>query len=89
MATVKKAAPKKKVAKKAAPKKKAAAKPQRKEIDALYIKTKPGVASFRRAGHKFDEQGHGIALDALNKEQIKQLKDEKNLIVEAVTIPAE
>ena len=92
-ATVKKAAPKKavpkKAAKKKAPAKKATGKkatPKKKEIKAVFVKTKPGIKSFRRAGHAFNYEGHGIALDALSKEQLEQLEDEDNLIVEPCTI---
>ncbi|WP_126456726.1 hypothetical protein [Sulfuriflexus mobilis] len=69
---------KKKVAKKVATKKES-------DIDGVWVKTKPGVKSFRRAGLAFNEVGYGIALDALTKEQLKALKDEKNLIVEHTT----
>lgn len=58
------------------------------EIDCLFIKTLPGIKSFRRAGFAFNEQGYGIAIDALTKKQITALSNEDNLLVEECAIPA-
>lgn len=54
-------------------------------VEGIYVKTAPGVKTFRRAGMAFNEHGHGIALDALSKAQLKQLENESNLVVERVT----
>lgn len=51
-------------------------------VEALFVKTIPGVKSFRRAGFSFNSAGYGIALDALTEEQITAIKGEKNLISE-------
>jgi len=74
-------------ASKAVEKPKATKKEEPKEIPALFIRSKP--KSFCRAGHKFTEHGHGIALDVLSEEQIEAITNEPELIVEECTIPAD
>lgn len=76
------AAPKKAAPKKAAPKKAA---PKKSGIDGIFVKTKPGLASFRRAGFGFNREGSGIALDALSETQLELLEEEENIIVEYCT----
>lgn len=53
-------------------------------IAALYIKARAG--SIRRAGHRFDTDGCGIALDLLTEQQIDALKNDPALIVDECTI---
>lgn len=45
--------------------------------------------SFRRAGFAFNRLGCGIALDALEDEQLAALEGEPNLVVERVTFEDE
>lgn len=54
----------------------------------LFIKSR-SAQGFRRCGHSFTPNGHGIALDQLTAEQIKTLKNEPQLIVEEREIDAE
>lgn len=64
------------------------AKANQKDIPALFIRTKhDGV--YRRAGFKFNRQGYGIALSALDKDQVKLLKADPHLRVEECTFPAD
>lgn len=62
---------------------------QANEIAALFIKTRPGVDSFCRAGHRFNKLGHGIVLELLSEDQVAALKAEPKLIVEECTIPVD
>lgn len=65
-----------------------APKPKAPELrDALFVKSVPGV--FRRCGFSFNQEGVGIALDALTPEQIEALESEPNLRVERVQFPAD
>lgn len=41
---------------------------------------------FYRAGMKFTEHGHGIALDALTEAQLEAIRNEPELIVEDGTV---
>ena len=51
-----------------------------KEVTALFVRSRP--KSFIRAGITFNDAGFGVAVDALSKEQIKSIRDEKLLVVE-------
>ncbi|MCY1266027.1 hypothetical protein D9M68_325520 [compost metagenome] len=55
------------------------------EIEALFIRSVPD--SFRRCGHRFTREGHGIALDLLSDEQIEALVTDPNLVVEHCWFP--
>lgn len=59
------------------------------EIPALYVRTRRRFKSRRRAGHRFDRQGHGIALEALSAEEVAALKADPALEVHECTFPAE
>lgn len=59
------------------------------EIDGLYIRTARGIESRRRAGHRFNRTGHGIARSALTGDQIDALKADPALVVEDALFPAE
>ncbi|WP_205527627.1 hypothetical protein [Halomonas sp. JS92-SW72] len=59
------------------------------EIPALFVRTKRRFKSRRRAGHRFDRNGHGIALEALSAEEVAALKADPALEVEECTFPAE
>ena len=54
-------------------------------VQGVYVKTIPGLKSFRRAGFGFNEQGFGIALSALNDGQVELLESESKLVVERCT----
>lgn len=73
-----KKAPEKKPAAKTAPAKKT------KEVPAIFVRSRG--KHFYRAGIKFTEQGHGIALEALDEDQVKAIRDEPALLVEDCTI---
>jgi len=57
-------------------------------VEGVFVKAIPGLKSFRRAGYGFNEQGFGIALDALDDGQLKALEEESNLVVEPCTFEA-
>lgn len=59
------------------------------EIDAVMVRTKRRFKSRRRAGHRFNREGTGIALELLTKEQLKQLFNDPALDVMYCTIPVE
>ncbi|WP_170293763.1 hypothetical protein [Halomonas alimentaria] len=59
------------------------------EIPALFVRTRRRFKSRRRAGHRFDRNGHSIALEALSAEEIAALKADPALEVEECTFPAE
>lgn len=59
------------------------------EIPALFVRTRRRFKSRRRAGHRFDRNGHGIALEALSAEEIAALKADPALEVQECTFPAE
>ena len=59
------------------------------EIPAVFVRTKRRFKSRRRAGHRFDRNGHGIAMEALSAEEIAALKSDPALEVEECTFPAE
>jgi len=71
-------APEKKPAAKKAPAKKT------NEVPAIFVQSRP--AKFHRAGHKFTREGHGIALEALDADQVKAIREEPMLIVTDCTI---
>lgn len=58
-------------------------------IDAVMVRTKRRFKSRRRAGHRFNREGTGIALELLTKEQLKQLFNDPALDVMYCTIPVE
>lgn len=49
-------------------------------IPALWIRSVP--STFRRCGFAFTREGIGIAMDALDEDQIERLVNEPNLVVE-------
>ncbi|WP_024762343.1 hypothetical protein [Pseudomonas nitroreducens] len=55
------------------------------EIEALFIRSVP--ESFRRSGHRFTREGHGIALDLLSDDQVEALVNDPNLVVEHCWFP--
>lgn len=55
------------------------------EIEALFIRSVP--ESFRRSGHRFTREGHGIALDLLSDEEVAALVNDPNLVVEHCWFP--
>lgn len=57
---------------------------KKKSISGLFIRSKG--KSFRRCGFGFTKQGHEIALDALEEDQIERLKNEPNLIVQELEL---
>lgn len=59
------------------------------EIPAVFVRTRRGIKSRRRAGFRFTREGHGIALSALSDEQLEQLQVDPALEVEECTFPAE
>lgn len=61
--------------------------PQEGEIPAIYVRTKRRFKSRRRAGFRFNRQGHGIALEALSDEQLASLRADPALEVQECTFP--
>ncbi|MDN3524351.1 hypothetical protein QWY79_03620 [Halomonas sabkhae] len=59
------------------------------EIPAVFVRTRRGIKSRRRAGHRFTREGFGIALSALSEAQVAQLRDDPALEVKDCTLPAE
>ncbi|TBU75633.1 hypothetical protein DNK10_11130 [Pseudomonas daroniae] len=53
-------------------------------VEALFIRS-VSPRGFRRCGHRFTPEGHGIALDVLTDDQIKTLAEDPNLRVELST----
>ena len=47
------------------------------EVEALFVPD-----SFRRCGHRFTREGHGIALSLLSDAQVDALLNDPNLVVE-------
>lgn len=56
------------------------------EVDALFIRAVQ-EQGFRRCGHRFTREGHGIALSLLSDEQIEALVTDPNLVVEHCSFP--
>ncbi|WP_176707266.1 hypothetical protein [Pseudomonas sp. AU12215] len=56
------------------------------EVEALFIRAVP-EQGFRRCGHRFTREGHGIALSLLSDEQIEALVSDPNLVVEHCSFP--
>lgn len=50
------------------------------EVEALFVRSVPD--SFRRCGHRFTREGHGIALSLLSDAQVDALLNDPNLVVE-------
>ncbi|TZG41651.1 hypothetical protein FZZ93_02430 [Halomonas eurihalina] len=59
------------------------------EIPAVFVRTRRGIKSRRRAGHRFTREGFGIALSALTDDQVAALTEDPGLEVEECTVPAE
>lgn len=57
-------------------------------VQALFIRS-VSDRGFRRCGHRFTPEGHGIALDVLTEDQIKTLVEDPNLRVELSTFSDE
>ncbi|WNL39827.1 hypothetical protein RN346_04525 [Halomonas sp. PAMB 3232] len=57
------------------------------EVPGLFVRTKRRIKSRRRAGHRFNREGTGIALELLTDEQIEQLRSDPALEVEDCTFP--
>ncbi|WP_447588651.1 HI1506-related protein [Aquipseudomonas campi] len=55
-------------------------------LPAIYVRSLP--ETFRRAGHVFTREGHGLLLDDLSKEQLKAIREEPMLSVQECEIPA-
>ncbi|WP_275629811.1 hypothetical protein [Pseudomonas sp. 273] len=55
------------------------------EVEALFIRSVP--ESFRRCGHRFTREGHGIALSLLSDRQVEALLNDPNLVVEHCSFP--
>ncbi len=55
------------------------------EVEALFIRSVP--ESFRRCGHRFTREGHGIALSLLSDDQVDALLNDPNLVVEHCLFP--
>ncbi|WP_374439129.1 hypothetical protein [Pseudomonas panipatensis] len=56
------------------------------EVEALFIRAVP-AQGFRRCGHRFTREGHGIALSLLSDEEIDALCSDPNLVVEHCSFP--
>ncbi|WP_334180834.1 HI1506-related protein [Pseudomonas nitroreducens] len=56
------------------------------EVEALFIRAVP-EQGFRRCGHRFTREGHGIAVSLLSDEQIDALYADPNLVVEHCSFP--
>lgn len=67
----------------------AARKPQDNEVPGVFVRTKRRIKSRRRAGHRFNREGMGIALELLSEEQLKQLRNDPALEVEDCTFPVD
>ncbi|NVF15006.1 hypothetical protein [Vreelandella maris] len=59
------------------------------ETPGVFVRTKRRIKSRRRAGHRFNREGTGIALELLSEEQLKQLREDPALEVEFCTFPVD
>lgn len=59
------------------------------EIPAVFVRTRRGIKSRRRAGYRFSREGLGIALEALSAEELAAIEADPALEVEECTFPAE
>lgn len=57
------------------------------ETPGVFVRTKRRIKSRRRAGHRFNREGTGIALELLSEEQLQQLRDDPALEVKDCTFP--
>ncbi len=57
-----------------------------KMLDGIYVRSLPDV--FRRAGHTFTREGHGLLVKDLTEEQLKAIREEPMLSVQECEIPA-
>jgi len=57
------------------------------ELPGVFVRTKRRFKSRRRAGHRFNREGTGIALELLSEEQLQQLRDDPALEVKDCTFP--
>lgn len=55
-------------------------------LDGIYVRSLPDV--FRRAGHTFTREGHGLLVKDLTEEQLKAIREEPMLSVQECEIPA-
>ena len=55
-------------------------------LPGIYVRSIPEV--FRRAGHVFTREGHGLLLDNLTEEQLKAIREEPLLAVQECEFPA-
>lgn len=55
-------------------------------LPGIYVRSLPEV--FRRAGHVFTREGHGLLLDNLTEEQLKAIREEPLLSVQECEFPA-
>ncbi|MGP9666253.1 hypothetical protein ACT3TY_16740 [Halomonas sp. AOP22-C1-8] len=61
--------------------------PPMEEMPGVFVRTKRRIKSRRRAGHRFNREGVGIALELLSEEQLQQLRDDPALEVKDCTFP--
>jgi len=61
--------------------------PPMEEMPGVFVRTKRRFKSRRRAGHRFNREGTGIALELLSEEQLQQLRDDPALEVKDCTFP--
>lgn len=61
--------------------------PPMEEMPGVFVRTKRRIKSRRRAGHRFNREGTGIALELLSDEQLEQLRNDPALEVEFCTFP--
>jgi hypothetical protein len=59
--------------------------PPMEEMPGVFVRTKRRFKSRRRAGHRFNREGTGIALELLSEEQLQQLRDDPALEVKDCT----
>jgi hypothetical protein len=59
------------------------------ETPGVFVRTKRRVKSRRRAGHRFNRKGTGIALELLSEAQLTQLRDDPALEVTDCTLPVD
>ena len=59
------------------------------ETPGVFVRTKRRVKSRRRAGHRFNRKGTGIALELLTEQQLEQLREDPALEVTDCTFPVD
>ena len=55
-------------------------------LEGIYVRSLPDT--FRRAGHTFTREGHGLLVKDLTEEQLKAIREEPMLSVQECEIPA-